>query len=188
LYYYKYSRANSEKEYYEYLIGSEVKPQKVGNTILSNIIVESADKINYINPDKSMMVVNYSEEMYFYKIPNWRKEYNSIYSYDFKLPKIEFDLKKHMVYDNGDQFYLDSDTKKTILFGGISWHNRKNILYFDNSGITFRCIWKIDFDKDTVSKIVPEHEAIHPYFFEVKNKEYIAYVERNKIMICESPQ
>ena len=51
----------------------------------------------------------------------------------------------------------------------------------------YACIWMVNLSNRKVKKIVPEHEAIHPYFFIYKNQEYIAYLEENKIMLAEPP-
>lgn len=180
---------NSKKEFYEYTIGSKIKSKKTFKTILSNVIVEYADDIKLISPDKTKLVRNYGEVMMFYKILNWNKDYKSIYldnATGEQLNVIDFDLSKHFK-ETEDGLYGDTDTGKDLLFGGASWHSKKSILYFDNSGMTFRCIWKIDFDNNEVTKIVPEHEAIHPYFFQTYDKTFIAYVENNKIMLCEAP-
>jgi len=198
LYYYKIKEIKTDyrpkvvkKEYYEYVLGSKNKTQKIETTVLSNVIVDTPDDIKIISPDKTKVVINYGEVMSFHKIPNWKSQYKQIVSNEYmvdKLPKLKFNLDKHIKFQTEGQMFIDEDTGRednSLLFGGICWHSRKNILYFDNSGMTFRCIWEIDFDKNKVTKIVPEHEAIHPYFFETLDKEYIAYVEKNKIMLCE---
>ncbi len=196
LYYYKikeveknYLFGNPTKEYYEYIIGTKEKSKKINNTVLSNVIVDTTVDSKILNPAKTKLAVNSGELLDFYEIPNVNKLHDSLYlnhSYTFvsSLPKLDFKLSDFIKLES-DDLYTDTDTDKTLLFGGVCWHSRKNILYFDNSGMTFRCIWKIDFDKNKVTKIVPEHEAIHPFFFETSKREYIAYVEKNKIMICE---
>ncbi|WP_075343593.1 hypothetical protein [Tenacibaculum agarivorans] len=195
LYYYKIKEIKTDyrpkvvkKEYYEYVLGSKNKTQKIETTVLSNVIVETPDDIKIISPDKTKVVINYGEVMSFHEITNWNKQCKLILSNEYivdKLPELKFKLSDHIKESKEFGLAVDEDTGEALLFGGICWHSRKNILYFDNSGMTFRCIWEIDFDKNKVTKIVPEHEAIHPYFFETLDKEYITYVEKNKIMLCE---
>ncbi len=197
LYYYKikeversYLFSNATKEYYEYIIGTKASSKKIDNIVLSNVIVNTTTDSKILNPTKTKLAVNSGELLDFYEIPNVNTLYDSLYlndkyyTYIESLPKIDFKLSDFIKLES-DQLYTDTDSNETLLFGGVCWHSRKNILYFDNSGMLFRCIWEIDFDKNKVTKIVPEHEAIHPYFFEVRAKAYIAYVEKNKIMLCE---
>lgn len=200
LYYYKvlkYDREDgsglkiNKKQYYEYLIGSEKKSKKINNTVYSNFVVERPDAIMLVNPQKQIIATNLGEVILFNKIENWTNTFNQMYINDNAyshiyndLKKINFNLADFLPDLDEDDMYYDLDTKKHVLIGGISWNYRKNKLYFDNSGMTYRCIWEIDLDKNKLTKIVPEHEAIHPYFFEINGIEYIAYVEENKIMIC----
>ncbi|SNR16865.1 hypothetical protein [Tenacibaculum jejuense] len=197
LYYYKineldktYFYQKPEKEFYEYLIGTKTAPRKINTTVFSNTIVESSLSIYAISPDKTKVVDYWGEELNFFNISDWKNDSQIIFSggnLSNNLSKIDFDLKQFFKYYDDDLYGDPDHDKDVLLFGGVCWHTRKNILYFDNSGMMFRCIWQIDFDKNKVTKIVPEHEAIHPYFFEIKTNEYVAYVEKNKIMICESP-
>lgn len=197
LFYYKartikkqnYHTVFSDKEFYKYSLGSKEKSTKINRYVISNIIANSADDIINISPDKSRFVSNRGEVMGFYKISDWNKQKQLILTSNIykNIKEINFNLGDYIKSNEEEAMYIDEDTNEGLLFGGTSWHSTKNILYFDNSGVTYRCIWEIDFNNKKVTKIVPEHEAIHPYFFTTIDKEYIIYTEKNKIMICEPP-
>ncbi len=75
-----------------------------------------------------------------------------------------------------------------VLVGGMSWQDDSRRLYFDNSGVCYACIWVLDIEGRDIRKIVPEHEAIHPCYFEYGERGYVAYVLGNRLMIAERPQ
>ena len=103
-----------------------------------------------------------------------------------ELPEIEFDIKQHFK-TNSEDIFVEHDTDDKITFGGMSWHTSESILYISDYGGDYNSIWQIDLDKNQTKKIIPENKAIHPFFFKINDKEYIAYVEKNMIMISESP-
>jgi hypothetical protein len=80
-----------------------------------------------------------------------------------------------------------SDQIGSFIVGYLSWDYSGKNLFFCNSNIEIACIWQVDVDDRTVEKIVPEHDAIHPFYFEYKGRPYVLYVENNKLMICEPP-
>lgn len=199
LYYYKvleYTRDSfqlkiAKKQYYEYFIGSKSSSKKISHPIHSSLIIDGADNIMLVNPQRSIIATNFGVGIFFNKINNWTKTFSELYMNDNAdlhvsndLTKLSFNLTNFLPDIEEDDMYYDPETKKNVLIGGINWHSRKNKFYFDNSGMTYRCIWEIDFDKNKLTKIVPEHEAIHPFFFEINGIEHIAYVEENKIMVC----
>jgi len=65
--------------------------------------------------------------------------------------------------------------------GDIVWSGDDSTLYFDNHGSMAACIWKYDLPTKSLQKIVPEHEAQHPFTFTYKQKNYVIYIENNKI-------
>ncbi len=71
-------------------------------------------------------------------------------------------------------------------FGGLHWDSEAKNLYFDNSGPCYACIWKLDTESKKVTKIVPEHEAIHPFHYRQNEKTYVAYVYKGHLQIAES--
>jgi len=95
----------------------------------------------------------------------------SITSSETDLPEIEFVTKG---FENG--FYI----------GNLSWSLDDKILYFDNFASGLACIWRYNTESKELSKIVPEHEAEHPFAFTYNYKEYIFYIEENTIKIVTS--
>jgi len=73
-------------------------------------------------------------------------------------------------------------------FGSVHWDSVNKNLYFDNSGPCYACIWKLDVESKKVTKIVPEHEAIHPFHYRENNKTYVAYVYKGQLQIAEPTQ
>ncbi len=73
---------------------------------------------------------------------------------------------------------------RDLLIGTICWSNDSAYLYFDNSGIDYRCIWEINLKTKEITKIIPEHNALHPFCFIKNGKPHIAYTEYNKIKIA----
>ena len=57
----------------------------------------------------------------------------------------------------------------------------RRFLFFDNAGVDYRCIWRVDTQTQEVVKIVPEHEAIHPFVFAHDGNAFVAYVEGPRI-------
>ena len=70
---------------------------------------------------------------------------------------------------------------------GITWSSDSKRVYFDNSNISLACIYELDVASQSVTKIVPEHEAVLPYHFTWNNQEYVAYSELNTIRIAKRP-
>jgi len=203
LYYFKINELTENevdnREFYKYSIGSKSKPEKVNNYIFSNVVAIYRGERKIISPDKTKLAMTYfSDNFSLFKIENWQAIAPSLYTKPFynmdsevdnkeKLSEIKFDFEEHFYFTKDGGYMTDNKTDKSVFIGGVCWHSTKNVLYFDNSGIDKRCIWKVNFDANEIIKIVPEHEAIHPYFFKVDDKEYIVYVEENKIMLCEPP-
>nr|VFJ61194.1 MAG: Caspase domain-containing protein [Candidatus Kentron sp. DK] len=94
----------------------------------------------------------------------------------------------------GISLYDRASKQRNVLFrqeytgdwsiGKILWSDDSARIYFDNSGAV-ACIWEYDVPERLLSKIVPEHGALHPFFFRYKNKDYILYVENgNALMVA----
>ncbi len=180
----------NKRDYYSYKIGSKQKAERIKNKMKSNKLYFCRSTFRaLINPQNTIIASTHNYNINFNYISDKNKILNELYKTesftDFldDLPKVDFNLSSFFgSIEEGVISEVNSD--KEVFFGSMSWHKTDRKLYFDNSGFDYRCIWEADIDKNKVVKIVPEHEAIQPFF--VDNK-YIAYVESNKIMICESP-
>ncbi len=97
-------------------------------------------------------------------------ELSIIYS-ETDITEIEFVTKG---FENG--FYI----------GNLSWSLDDKILYFDNYASGLACIWRYNIESKELSKIVPEHDAEHPFAFTYNYKEYVFYIEENTIKVATS--
>ena len=70
--------------------------------------------------------------------------------------------------------------------GQVAWAD-DDTFYFDNSGAA-ACIWKIDLVDRTLSKVVPEHNARHPYPYNDGLRHFVAYIEQNYVKIVQPAQ
>lgn len=86
----------------------------------------------------------------------------------------------HMSDYMGEEF-----DDELMLIGSLCWDYSDRNIYFDNSGMDYRCIWEFDTMTLQVRKIVPEHEAVQPFYYEIYGNGYIAYTENNTVMIAE---
>jgi len=123
-------------------------------------------------------------------------------SYQEKPAKITQNFTNKHYYANQSNDYVDYDmvlvrgNKKEELFtteffeheysiGGFTWSKDNSSIYFDNHKIWgMACIWKYDVDTHELRKIVPEHEAEEPFAFTYDEKEYVVYIEGNKIKVA----
>lgn len=77
----------------------------------------------------------------------------------------------------------------TVLIGALSWSADGRRVYFDNSGVDYRCVWALDVEDRSVLKIVPEHDAIHPWAFTWNGVSCVAYAEGGAVRVAvEHPE
>jgi hypothetical protein len=67
--------------------------------------------------------------------------------------------------------------------GQVAWAD-DDVFYFDNSGAV-ACIWKVDLADNTLSKIVPEHNARHPFAYNDGHRHFVAYIEENRVKVAQ---
>ncbi|TPN85859.1 hypothetical protein [Aquimarina algicola] len=178
----------SKRDYYAYKIGSKKEAQIIEDKITSDksFFCRSTFRA-LINPQNSVIAWTHNYSINFSHIPDFDKTLKKLYNSKslndslYQLPKVEFDFSSFF-NPMTEGVVTDIDNERDVFFGSMCWHKTDNKLYFDNSGFDYRCIWEADINNKRVVKIVPEHEAIQPFFI---NKKYITYVENNKIMVCE---
>lgn len=61
-------------------------------------------------------------------------------------------------------------------FGKVAWNKNSSEFYVDNSGPT-ACIWKYSLVDKKLVKIVPEHEAVLPFWYEENGNGALYYAE-----------
>lgn len=192
-----YKEILKKREYHFYEIGTKKKPRTTNKACIGEVITFGLSQNRWvINPDTTIIAHSDNTNISLYPISDWNKikeqiykqDIYSTYSYIIELPALDFNINYlfHEKYNNSS--FKNESSMEEVFFGGISWHYDEYMFYFDNSGYDYRCIWEADINQKHVAKIVPEHEAIHPFFFKHKANEYVAYVEGRKIMLAESPK
>ncbi len=171
-------------DFYEYIPGSKKRavPCSKPNTIYEKYLLGFNRKhFCNISPDKKKIawMTNYFQDINicFNNDPNKStKEFTSNFFTDNELDPSNGDFNISKYFPKADDEY--------ILIGGTSWSNNSKDLYFDNSGIETACIWKLNLESREIKKIVPEHEALNPFYFEYNGNPFVAYTFFNMIMVA----
>lgn len=180
-------KCTRQKVYYSYKTGSMEKAEEITKSefILKNSrkTLHSLENMN-LSPNEKIAVFTDIYNIYFHYMGDMNRE--ELFRYSDSKDAIGLSL-----YDStkGDfnilKFFPEIDPDgfcdENALFGSMHWHPDGDILFFDNSGICYACIWMINIKTQTVKKLVPEHEAIHPWFSIRNEQEYLAYVQGNEI-------
>ncbi len=106
-------------------------------------------------------------------------------------------VKKDFSWEDNNTLSSIDETGKTIktlleikvfegnfIIGDVNWSKDNKWLYFDNHGEILACIWRYNLETKELSKIVPEHEAEHPYSFMYKGVAHIIYIEGQSIKLA----
>lgn len=178
---------NRQKVYNSYKIGSLEKAQEITksefNLKNNRKTLRLLESMN-LSPNKEIAVFTDIYNIYFHYMGDMDRE--ELFRYSDSKDAVGLSL-----YDSakGDfnilTFFPDIDPNsfcdENALFGSMHWHPNGDILFFDNSGICYACIWMINLKTQTVKKLVPEHEAIHPWFSIRNGQEFLAYVQGDEI-------
>ncbi|WP_062054328.1 hypothetical protein [Aquimarina longa] len=181
----------SFRNYFKYKLGSKEQPIKIEKNQLpfkeDKISIGLYDVKATIDSKKSIVALTNSSNIFILKNKLWQ---DNIHALDTINPYRFSESYKNSIniqLSTYPQFEYHDSTEPcplNAMFGSMSWDDRGKVLYFDNSAICQACIWKIDIKTKELIKIVPEHEAIDPYFFKEKGKENIAYVYKNCIQLA----
>lgn len=141
------------------------------------------------------------------------KESVSYYTYRYKLgekgepKKYKYDVSDRVaysIYNHSKTMYVDADNENFSLgnekskkvefitksfkggfyIGSANWSFDDKFVYFDNHGDALACIWRYNIESKELSKIVPEHEAEHPFSFDYEGKDYVVYIEGQNIKLA----
>ncbi len=105
--------------------------------------------------------------------------------------------EKYMVCWSNIELYLKNlkTDEKEILWheeyygdwsiGDVVWSEDSKRLYFDNSGPQ-ACIWEYQLESSTLTKIVPDHEAMFPSVVYWNSWDYVCYVQGATIRIASN--
>lgn len=110
-----------------------------------------------------------------------------------ELKDVNLILHKRKLIEDDWEDYLITVSSDTLIsqqydgswsFGSGVWNNEETKFYFDNTGAV-ACIWELDIEKNTLNKIVPEHEAFNPIILKIGTEKTLAYFFENSIMIAK---
>jgi len=96
----------------------------------------------------------------------------------------DYDGEYNKIAYNGKEIFTIKTFEDGFVIGDIDWSPDDEVLYFDNHGEMLACIWRYDFYTKELTKIVPEHEAEHPFTFTYKGREYVVYIEGQNIKVA----
>ena len=178
----------------------------------TNFIEEDIDS-KYFPPMTQDEFLIQGQTVYFFRFNNEKGNDYYRYRYDFgekKIKPFQFTIDKnresytYKAYAHDDKMFAESSNGELVIgvdgdthvefvtqemdgefvIGSETWSEDDKILYFDNYGEGLACIWRYDLETKELSKIVPEHEAEHPFAFSYKGKEYVVYVEGQEIKVA----
>ncbi len=185
----------SENKHYEYDI---LRHSKVDTVKFQDISSYFNKYGNYTISENNNMIAQHGVsygDIVFYTYPpqlDKREAYllidNSTDGYPFNETYNENGIQEQFrLHDIDNNNELLEAPHSSYALGYLSWNYEGNCLFFCNSNIELACIWKLDIQNRSISRIVPEHDAIHPFYFEYQGRSVVIYVEKNKLMVCESP-
>ena len=189
----KDSRITPKKEYYSYNLKRKGEPVKINKPkfleIPNRISFSTETHVTFLE-NTNNVAINNTYDIRIIKNDLWQKIKDSLaVSSVHSLMK----SRENEVLIRVEEFpsfnlkYNDTEPCEPE-FGGVHWDSVDENLYFDNSGPCYACIWKLDVKSKKVTKIVPEHEAIHPFHYRENNKTYVAYVYKGQLQIAEPTQ
>lgn len=178
------------RKFFAYAIGSESKAVSISaERFYENNPRRTINALEVLSFSPSGKQIAYSDiyNVYFHKSKNYTKE-------DMYEAYINKEIMRDTLYDirTGD-FELQPNFPDTLgrdpykpcderaLFGGMNWYPNEKVLFFDNSGYCYACVWMINLETKSCTKLVPDHEAIHPFYFTRFEQEFLAYVQENQI-------
>ncbi len=171
---------NNDFDAFQYKIGSQERPissnfyldikEKLAEDIdffrEKGVVLSQTHYLNfrdtnyegYISPDDRYTIkvkAPYNEQQYFLAIHDAEN-----FTTDSIISEIPF--KK------GGPRYTGWD------FHSGDWNDDSKRFYFDNEGGN-ACIWELDIENKTITKIVPEHSAKSPYYYNYQGKDCVVY-------------
>lgn len=181
---------HSLKRFFSYRVNSKEKPQSISaEQYYKNNprrTLNSAEVLSF-SPSGEQLAYSDIYNVYFHKSKTYSKEemYEAYIHKDVLVDTLydtaagDFELMP--IFPDTIGFQDNGGCDARALFGGMNWYPNEKVLFFDNSGYCYACVWMIDLETKKCTKLVPDHEAIHPYYFTRYGREFLAYVQNNQI-------
>ncbi|MCU4157326.1 hypothetical protein J1N10_15220 [Carboxylicivirga sp. A043] len=113
-----------------------------------------------------------------------RVEFKDVNLILHKMKIVEDDFAGDLLVPISSETLISQQYDGSWSFGSGVWNNDETKFYFDNTGAV-ACIWQLDIAKNTLNKIVPEHEAFNPIFLEIGAEKVLGYFLGHSIMIAK---
>jgi hypothetical protein len=168
-----------EREYFIYETFSGDEPVPIKEDMYWNVAgrVNRRDEALVVaSPGGMRAAFTNTYDIYIHHDPDGFFEIQEDFSVGYALVSERGDLRMGDYFD----YVVEGDL---LVIGSICWDYDGRKLYFDNSGLDYRCIWEFDVEGQTVKKIIPEHEAIHPWFYTHFGNRCVAYTEGNQLKL-----
>ncbi|WP_430811602.1 MULTISPECIES: hypothetical protein [unclassified Carboxylicivirga] len=101
-----------------------------------------------------------------------------------KMKIVEDDFAGDLLVPISSKTLISQQYDGSWSFGSGVWNNEETKFYFDNTGAV-ACIWELDVEKNTLNKIVPEHEAFNPFIINNETEKVLGFFLGNSIMIAK---
>jgi hypothetical protein len=101
-----------------------------------------------------------------------------------KMKLVEDDFAGNLLVPISTETLISQQYDGSWSFGSGVWNIDETKFYFDNTGAV-ACIWELDVEKNTLNKIVPEHEAFKPIMIDIGTEKVLGYFLGNSIMIAK---
>lgn len=184
------TRNHSLKKFFAYTIKSKEKARSItAESYYKNNprrTLNSAEVLSF-SPSGEQLAYSDIYNVFFHKSKNYSKAamYEAYVHKDILADTLydtaagDFELMP--IFPDTLGFQDNGGCDARALFGGMHWYPNEKVLFFDNSGYCYACVWMIDLETRACTKLVPDHEAIHPYYFTRYGYEFLAYVQNNQI-------
>jgi hypothetical protein len=176
------NHSNVVRDYFSYSIGSNKRPVKIDSVFYSGMnnrfSFSEAERIFYCKRSGLTFYCNNYNILVLHTPQTFDK---LRHKEPFKLPVLDSSQRDLDLRPYFREFGIDANK---LFIGGLCFVPEQNYLLFDNSGVNYACIWLFDMNTKILTKIIPEHQAIHPFFYEDEVYDFLVYSEKNTIRQC----
>ena len=145
-----------------------------------------------LSNDKSKLVFETYGNLY---LLGEEDQYSKLYEYTLRINEMsktsQFNKTSSVaIYDSTTDkvnVILDNIENDQWAIYNLMWAADDSAIYFDNHGV-MACIWEYRIQEDKLYKIVPEHEARMAQPFTFEGRDYIVYIDEDKLMLAARPK